>query len=95
MGAYCWWGGAYYNTSASWTIYIPQSDVVGIASLSQLDALPGEFLNEASPAVSIGAGTSGFDTAPVLAAADVTSVTGYVSAEIAGYVAAGFLLETS
>ncbi len=90
MGAYCWWGsvnGLNGGNSGSWTIYIPQSNVVAIASLAGVE--PG------GPTPISGAWVIGPDgsIAPVLAAANVTSVTGNVLAENS-FVNAGFLLIT-
>jgi hypothetical protein len=95
MGTYSWWG--YVNEanggSASWTIFIPQSSVVGIASLSEVELGPDyTYLDQGFTAwIAAGPGGSG---GPVLAAADVTMVTGYLSV-FSGLGAAGFLLVTS
>jgi hypothetical protein len=92
MGAYCWSGsvnGLNSNNSGSWTIYIPESDVAAIASLSGVE--PGA--GGSDPVSGAWVAETGGSLAPVLAAANVTSVTGYILA-INTFVNGGFLLIT-
>ncbi len=89
MGAYCWYGevnGLGTSNSGSWTIHIPQANVAAIASLAGVEpgsgSASGAWVSE-----------PGGSLAPVLAASNVTSVTGWVLATDS-FVNGGFLLIT-